>query len=197
VKWSAGARRIHFDLHNTVGICSALFLLVLGTTGVVVHFDNSIEQYLHKRAGTQRINRNVSSVVPDNGAKPIDVDQAIELALREIPGTQALMVTLPSNAKGTFLVALHFPEDRTPAGRSLAIVDLYSGKVLSQQSSRTAPMAARSIIWNRAIHTGDVFGLVTKTLMSLSSLMLVVQTVTGYYMWWKKLRARPAIRVAA
>jgi hypothetical protein len=25
--------------------------------------------------------------------------------------------------------------------------------------------------------------------MSLSSLMLVVQAVTGYFMWWKKLRA--------
>jgi uncharacterized iron-regulated membrane protein len=32
--------------------------------------------------------------------------------------------------------------------------------------------------------------LLTKTLMSLSSLMLVVQTVTGYFMWWKTLRAR-------
>jgi uncharacterized iron-regulated membrane protein len=26
--------------------------------------------------------------------------------------------------------------------------------------------------------------------MSLSSLMLVIQAITGYYMWWKKLRVR-------
>jgi len=51
-------------------------------------------------------------------------------------------------------------------------------------------MGTRAIIFNRATHTGDLFGYPTKILVSLSSLMLVIQAITGYYMWWKKLRLR-------
>jgi uncharacterized iron-regulated membrane protein len=189
VKWSGGAARVYFDVHNTAGIYSALFLMVLGITGIAVHFDNDIEDYLHHRAGTQKIGRNIPSVAPRSGA-PIDADQAIQSALNQIPGTRPLMVVLPANPKATYLVALRFPEDLTPGGRSWVNVDQYSGQPLGEQNSRTVAAGTRTIIWNRAIHTGDAYGLLTKTLLSLSSLMLVVQAITGYSMWWKKLRAR-------
>jgi uncharacterized iron-regulated membrane protein len=190
VKWSAAPFRVHFDLHNAAGIYSAAFLFVLALTGVAVRFDNSIEDYLHKSAGTKKIGRNFASGTPAEGQMPINADQAVAYALTAMPGTRPLSVTLPGNAKGSFLVVVRFPEDLTPGGRSWVNVDLYTGAALSMQNSRTVAMGSRSIIWNRAIHTGDVYGLLTKTLMSLSSLMLVVQTVTGYFMWWKKLRAR-------
>jgi uncharacterized iron-regulated membrane protein len=189
IKWSGGSARVYFDLHNTAGIYSALFLFVLGTTGIAVRFDNQIEDYLHHRAGTQKVGRNIPSVAPRSGV-PIDADQAIQSALNQIPGTRSLMVVLPANPKASYLVALRFPEDLTPGGRSWVNVDQYSGKALSEQNSRTAATGTRTIIWNRAIHTGDAYGLLTKTLLSLSSLMLVVQAITGYSMWWKKLRAR-------
>ncbi|MBZ5601704.1 MAG: PepSY domain-containing protein [Acidobacteriia bacterium] len=189
VKFDAGIRRFHFDLHNTAGIYSAAFLLVLGATGIVVHFDDSIEQSLHHRAGTHKIAKNVASSGP-KGAAPVTVDQAVQIALNAIPGTQTLAISLPANPKASYVIALHFPEDLTPGGRSWVNVDQYDGKVLSEQNSRTVAAGTRTIIWNRAIHTGDVYGLLTKTLMSLSSMMLVIQAITGYYMWWKKLRAR-------
>jgi uncharacterized iron-regulated membrane protein len=185
----AGARRFHFDLHNTAGIFSAAFLLILGATGVAVHFDNRLEDFLHQRAGTRRLVRKMTSEAPKSAA-PIDVDQAIQTALSAMPGTQALVVAPPANAKAAYLVALRFPEDLTPGGRSWVTIDQYDGKILSSQNSRTVAAGSRTIIWNRAIHTGDVYGLPTKTLMSLASLMLVVQAITGVYLWWIKLRAR-------
>jgi uncharacterized iron-regulated membrane protein len=189
VKRSGRGRRFSFDLHNTAGIYSAAFLLVLGVTGIAIHFDNRLEDYLHHRAGTQKIGRNPTSAASAS-RKPIDAGQAIDAALHEIPGTRALMVVPPANAKASYLVALRFPEDLTPGGRSWVNVDQYSGKPLIAQNSRTVAAGTRTIIWNRAIHTGDAGGLLTKTLMSLSSLMLVVQAITGYWMWWKKLRAK-------
>jgi uncharacterized iron-regulated membrane protein len=192
VKWNSSARRIHFDLHNTAGIYSALFLFVLGVTGVVVRFDDEIEQYLHRANGTHKIGKAIPSVAPKNGA-PIGPDQALQIALGEIPGTQPLMISLPANPKGSYVVALHFPEDLTPGGRSWVNIDQYDGKVLSKQNSRTVAMGTRTIIWNRRIHTGDLYGMLTKSLMSLSCLMLIIQAVTGYYLWWKKLRSsRPS-----
>ena len=190
VKWNASAFRVNFDLHNAAGIYSVVFLFVLAATGVAIHFDNAIEDYLHQSAGTKKVERNVPSGAPSAGGGRIDADRAVEVALREMPGTRALMVSLPGNAKASYVVTVRFPEDLTPGGRSWVNVDQYSGAVLGEQNSRTVAMGSRAIIWNRAIHTGDVYGLPTKTLMSLSSLMLVVQAVTGYFMWWKKLRGR-------
>jgi uncharacterized iron-regulated membrane protein len=189
INWSANARRIHFDLHNTAGIYSAAFLLVLGVTGIAIHFDNDIETYLHHRAGTQKIGKNTPSV-PQNGARPITPDQALQSALTTLPGTRASTISIPGGPKGSYLVSLHYPEDLTPGGRSWANVDQFSGKVLSFQDSRTVATGTRVIILNRATHTGDLYGYPTKILMSLSSMMLVIQAITGYYMWWKKLRVR-------
>jgi uncharacterized iron-regulated membrane protein len=190
VKWSANLRRISFDLHNTTGIYSAAFLVVLGVTGIVVHFDDDLEEYLHKQAGTQKILKNIPSAV-QSGGTPISPDQSVQIALAALPGTKALALSVPPNPKASYLVALHYPEDLTPGGRSWVNVDQFSGKVLSFQDSRTVAMSTRAVkIFNRAVHTGDVYGYPTKILASLSSVLLVIQAITGYYMWWKKLRVR-------
>lgn len=195
VKWKASARRVNFDLHNASGIYSAAFLLVLGITGIVIHFDNEIEKYLHQREGTTPIGRNKPSVVQP-GATRISPDQAIQSALAALPGTSALMVGLPANPKASYIIGVHYPEDLTPGGRSWANVDQYSGNVLSFQSSRTAPAASRVIIVNRAMHTGDILGYPSKMLVAVSGLMLIIQAITGYYMWWKKVRVKQSAEVA-
>ena len=189
INWRANARRIHFDLHNTAGIYSAAFLLVLGVTGIAIRFDDDIETYLHQRDGTKKIGRNIPSV-PQPGVTPITPDQSLQSALAALPGTQALSISMPGGPKASYVISLHYPEDLTPGGRSWANVDQFSGKVLSVQDSRTVATGTRAIILNRATHTGDLFGYPTKILVSLSSLMLVIQAITGYYMWWKKLRVR-------
>jgi uncharacterized iron-regulated membrane protein len=189
VKWGASARRIHFDLHNTAGIYSAAFLFVLGVTGIVIHFDNDLESYLHQKAGTAKIVKNTPSVV-QAGVTPITPDQAVRIALDAMPGTKALNVASPANPKASYLIGLRYPEDLTPGGRSWANVDQYSGKVVNSQNSRTVAAGTRTIITNRAIHTGDIFGFFSKLLMSLSCLMLITQAITGYYMWWKKMRVK-------
>lgn len=190
IKWkSVSSWRIHFDIHNTAGIYSAIFLLVLGISGLLIHYDNEIEEALHKANGTVKIGKNTPSVV-QKGVTPIGPDQAIQVALAELPGTKVNAIGVPANPKASYLVSVRYPEDLTPGGRSWVNVDQYSGKVLSLQNSRTVASGTKTIIINRAIHTGDYFGIVTKTLMCISCWMLITQAITGYFMWWKKLRAR-------
>ncbi|MBV9083021.1 MAG: PepSY domain-containing protein, partial [Acidobacteriaceae bacterium] len=151
-----------------------------------IHYDDEIEQWLHHRNGTAKIGKNAPSV-PQGGAKRIDAVKAVEVALATLPGTKPLYVSLPASPKGSYLIALRYPEDLTPGGRSWVNVDQYSGKPLNVQSSRTVAWGTRSIILNRAIHTGDIFGYVSKIIVSLTCLLLISQAITGYYMWWKKL----------
>jgi uncharacterized iron-regulated membrane protein len=125
---------------------------------------------------------------PPPGAKPITPDQAMEIAAAALPGTFAFQVGIPG-PKSAYQVRSRYPEDLTPGGRSRVMIDQYTGKVLYAEGSRTAPAGTRMVILNRAIHTGDVFGMPSKFLMSLASLMAVVQVISGVAMWWKRTRA--------
>jgi uncharacterized iron-regulated membrane protein len=185
IQWSGSSRRTWFDMHNVVGIFSLVFLLILAITGVMIGFERHTTPLLFKLTGSQPAQEPDIQLSPPPGATPITPDRALEIARAALPGAAPFEINAPAQ-KEPYEIRLRFPEDRTPGGRSGVLIDPYTGKVLFSQGSRTAPTGARLVIANRAIHTGDIFGIPSKMLMSLVSLMLVVQVVSGILMWWKK-----------
>jgi uncharacterized iron-regulated membrane protein len=186
-------RRFNFDLHYAVGFYSSLFLLILSLTGVVVAFGDYVVPALYSITHSEPAELDTDST-PVEGAKPVSADQALAVGLATIPGTSLVSLVPPKGAEGSWRVGLHFPEDRTPGGRTQVYVDQYSAKALAVQSSRTAPAGTRLVNLNRALHTGDIGGLPTKVLACLASLAVVVQAFSGVVMWWK--RRTPAKREA-
>ena len=177
-------KRFWFDLHNVTGIFSFAFLLILTVTGLLIGFEETSVPMFYKITGSEP-SRPPAIPPPPYGAAPISLDQAMEIARAAIPGAAPFAINIPG-PKGAYQVRSRFPEDLTPGGRSRVIVDQYTGKVLLTESSRTAPAGTRMVIANRAIHTGDILGIPSKALMSLASLMAVVQLITGLTMWWKR-----------
>ena len=112
-------------------------------------------------------------------------DSALALAHTALPGAMPFSVNVPGPTDA-FLVRSRYPEDRTPGGRSAVVIDPYTARVRFAEGSRTAPAGARLVIANRAIHTGDVFGLPSKFVMSLASLGAVLQVISGVMMWLKR-----------
>ena len=178
-------RRFNFDLHYAVGFYSSLFLLILSFTGVMVAFSDYTVPALYKMTHSDAGDDETEST-PVANAKPISADQAIAAALGALPGTRLVSLMPPAGPAGSYRVAAHFPEDRTPGGRSYAFVDQYSGQILSAENSRTAPAGTRLVNLNRALHTGDIGGLPAKILVCMASLAVVVQAFTGVVMWWKR-----------
>ncbi len=185
IKFDGSLVRAMFDIHTVTGIYSALFLLCLSATGIVIAYEGSVLSWLYRVTDTRPIARYAPSTVKP-GAMSISPDRAIEISRQAIPGALPLLVIFPGGPRDPYNVRMHFPEDLTPGGRSWVILDQYSGDVLVAQNSRTAPGPTRADILNRAIHTGDVFGTISKTVGSLSSLLVVVQAVTGIVLWWKR-----------
>lgn len=186
-------RRFNFDLHHAAGFYSSVFLFILSVTGVMIAFADSTVPEMYKITHSEPPDQETEST-PIPNARPISPDQAIGTALATIPGTRLVSLMPPRGATGSYRVALHFPEDRTPGGRSVVYIDQFSGGVLSSESSRTAPAGTRLVNLNRALHTGDIGGLPTKIIACLASLAVIVQAFTGVVMWWK--RGSPAKRPA-
>ena len=182
-------RRFNFDLHHAAGFYSSVFLFLLSLTGVMIAFGEYTVPAMYSITHSEAPDPETEST-PVPNAHPISPDQAIATALATIRGTQLVSLMPPRGQAGSYRIAVHFPEDRTPGGRSTVYIDQFSGGVLSFQSSRTAPAGTRLVNLNRAIHTGDIGGLPTKIIACLASLAVIVQAFTGVAMWWK--RSSPA-----
>ena len=193
---SNGSRRFWFDVHNSMGILALVFVLLLTVTGIMIAFEKQTTPLLYRITGSQEVEqpRLEATVVP--GATPLTPDEAMAVAAKAVPGATPFFLIVPSG-KQPYRISARFPEDRTPGGRTRVVVDPYGGKVLFTIDSRSGPGGYRAVTLNRAIHTGDIFGLASKTVMALASLVMALQLVTGVVMWIKRRGAEKKARTAA
>lgn len=184
VSWARGGRRAWFDVHNAVGIFAWVFLFLLGLTGVVIGFESVTTPLFYRVTGSHP-STGSGAIDPVPGARMMTPDEALAIARTSMPGATPIFISAPE-PKAAYRIAMRFPEDRTPGGRTRVAAHPNTGAVLQANSSRTAPAGTRLINLNRAVHTGDILGVPTKLLMSLASLAAVAQAITGLMMWWRR-----------
>jgi uncharacterized iron-regulated membrane protein len=186
IAWNATRRRRWLDVHAVTGISVFAFLLPLGLTGAAIAFDGA-EDLAYRVTGSAPAARPAHVVTPLLSGR-ISLDRAMAIARAAVPGATPFQIAIPK-PDGTYGIRARFPEDLTPGGRSRVEVDQYTGEVVFAESSRTAPAGTRAVILNRAIHTGDVFGMPSRILMSLASLLTVVMATSGLLTWWYRRKA--------
>ncbi len=194
MKWSSRARRT-FDLHNVIGFYSAVFLFLFALTGVVIHWESGSQKLLARWAGEAPVPAMDNPPLPAAEAIALDAQQIVAHAQQAAPGAQATMIQFPNRPGMPVRVAMKYSEDHTPAGRTNVFLDAYTGKVLSLRSSRTAPLDFKIVkLWNRQVHTGDIYGWPTRILACVLSMALPLMAITGPMLWWGKFRRNRARR---
>jgi uncharacterized iron-regulated membrane protein len=195
VQWSATGRR-WFDLHNAVGFYSAIFLFLFAFTGIVIQWDDT----------TERLIDHVAKPAPAASmAKPADVapgtplaqpDTLAQAALNAVPGAKITWVQIPPSGKPVRVV-LRYPEDHTPMGRSRVMLDPHTAAVLGIIDTRNAALSYKYVeVWNRQIHTGDIYGWPTRILAAIFSMTLPLMAFSGPLLWWKGRRKSAKVATA-
>ncbi len=192
VKVSASWRRINLDLHHAVGFFSCAFICVLSVTGLVKVYGDKLQPFFDRVTGSPTMTRDLPSTA--SRASTVSIDDAVAIARMRLPGARLARILPPKEKNGAFVVQMKFPGDSTVPGRSWVVVDQYSGSVLSSLDARTAPAGGKIPIINRAIHVGAIYGVPTRILAFLSGLAVVLQTATGYFLWWRKLPRSSGVR---
>jgi uncharacterized iron-regulated membrane protein len=183
IKISRGPRRLlYFDLHNSVGVFSSLFLLGFAFTGANMAFEAWTVPATYKITGVSPPRGDPPSTPPE-GAMPISPDVALDSAKQYLSDAIPLWIVLPQDREASYLVKMRFPEDHSSNGTSIVWVDQYTGKILTVWNSRTAPLARKIQSLNRVFHTGEFLGYPGKTLACLMSLALMIQILTGFCLW--------------
>jgi uncharacterized iron-regulated membrane protein len=176
-----------FDLHNSFGIMSLVFVLLLVATGLVISFETQTTPFLYRISHSQPPRWPSVQVAPVPGQMPITPDRALAIARATVPEATPFLILVP-HGNQAYQIFLRYPEDRTPGGRTRIIIDPYSGSILSAIDSRRAPAGYRLVNLNRALHTGDILGIASKIVLSLASLIMPFQLLTGLVMWVKRRR---------
>jgi uncharacterized iron-regulated membrane protein len=182
VRSASSWKRTNFDLHNVFGFYSSIVLVAITLSGALIAFEATTDPLI------RRLDRNPPAAetqsLPVPGEARIPLDAAVALAERALPGAAATIVNLPAASNSAIRVLMRFPEDRTPAGRSLVYLDQFSGKVLAVENTRTAPLGTRILNLKRSAHTGDVLGAPTRVLYFIVGLAVAVQAMTGALIAW-------------
>jgi uncharacterized iron-regulated membrane protein len=200
VRWDRTGWRRVLDLHALLGAISCAFLFMFAVTGAVVHWDDGVQSLIGRVTG------NASPRPPRNPATStcaadalLDVDHVIAAGQRLLPGARVTSIQLPG-ARVTALrvlepgaavarLSLKYPEDRTPNGRSILLMDRCTGRAAFTIDTRSAPMSyLYPREWNRELHTGDIFGWPSLVLAFVFSLGLCAMGLTGPLVWLMKRR---------
>ena len=177
--------RTWYDWHNAIGIFSFVFLLLLSMTSVFIGFEDMARPLAFRVTGSTPPPVVAPKVPAQPGVMQITPDAALDIARGAIPGATPFLVPIVSPTDA-YVVRARFSEDLTPGGRSRVLINSYSGEVMQIENSRTAPVGRRVETINRAIHTGDIFGIPSKIVMSIASIMAPVQLLTGVMLWWRR-----------
>ncbi len=195
VNWNASSRRIVFDLHNALGFYAFVFMLLFGATGVIIHWQSAMLPAANRALHITDAEPEFHSKAANATARHQALEDVARTAALAVPGARVTQISLPKTS-GVYRVWMKYPEDSTPLGRTNLLIDPYSGAVLWQRTSRSAPTTTRFFRqWNRELHTGDILGWPGKILMCLMSLSLPVLAVTGPLFWFRKRRKTIPARV--
>ena len=176
---AGGGRPFWYDLHATLGIAAVAFMILLATTGIIMGFGSTTRPMLYALTGSQPVPPPKIPPPPADATPSISVDQALMIAGDAMPGAKPVAISV-ANARAYF-VLIHPPGDSFYLGQ--VTVDKYTGAALAAE---TRPAGDRLAVLIGAIHRGDIFGLPSKVIMALASLLLAVQVVSGAVMWIKR-----------
>jgi uncharacterized iron-regulated membrane protein len=189
----AGARgvRLHRDLHGAVGVWSLVIFMVVSFSGVYLAFPQTLGDGVSAIFPARDLRAQVS-VEPVKGAKPLDVDQVVELAVNALPGATLRSVAPPARPNQAYRVGL------APAGHShgapmaTVFVDPWTARVVEIRDPARYSLGETLLAWQRPLHAGEGLGALWKWLVFLSGVLPPLFAVTGTAMWWLKRKARKA-----
>lgn len=185
--------RLAFDLHQMLGGLAWVALLVLAVSGIVIHWNGESQGLMEKLTGATPPPQFPRTVPDCQGRPALGVDVLLTAARAAVPGAHATVIQADFDATRPVRVILKYPEDQTPAGRTLVFLAACTARPIQVISSRTQSAAYRwTRMWNREIHTGEIWGWPTRILAALASLTLPLMAVTGPLMWWGRRRKREA-----
>lgn len=115
-------------------------------------------------------------------AEPIGLDRAV--AIFDRLGLHAgYRIALPQGPRGAYSASW---EPSSVAGTRVVHLDQYTGEVLADVRFAEFGAGAQMVEWAISVHQGEEFGWVNQLVMFAACIAIVILSLSGVLMWWKR-----------
>lgn len=163
---STTPRRLLLTLHRWLGLLVGVVVIVIGLTGGILVFENEIDQVLHPA---------LWHVTPQGSPRPLD---ALIEAVRALHPDDRLewigIDTAPDNSYVMHTIS-----------RRQIFVNPYSAEILGERGYDQT-FFGMIFFLHRTLLAGEV----GRTVVGITTLVVVFLLVTGLYLWWPRTLAR-------
>jgi len=173
------------DLHNLLGIATAVWLLVVGITGVLNELSTplfglwqmtDVKTMLDKYYGK-------APLQPNELSSP---QAAYQTATQALPGMGITSIVFPGYKFGSPYHFVLWSKGNTPLTSQLFSPVLVDGKTGKLSTIIKMPTYLQAIDLSRPLHFGNYGGLPLKVIWALFDVVAIVVLISGVYLWFAR-----------
>lgn len=166
-----------YGIHRVVGLWIGMPLLILFAAGFALCFDDRLESAL----GVGRPPPSAAAVVSGVGVSPA---RALDVALARYPGSTLTALSMPTAQHGWYRVRVRAPgELKRMYGTTTVFLSVATGAVLLEYPASTAPLARFLYDAIYPLHTGEMGGLVGRSVLAVLGVALLTMGAYGIRLW--------------
>ena len=185
-------RAREWNWHNVIGIWSAVPLLFIVTTGIIISYPWA-SNVLFKLTGSQPPSRgwrggarSPNAPNRDGNVSPLTQSQSLNdivlVAKRQVPGWNSITVEVPESQDRTVNVSIDTSVGGQPEKASQLAINRQSGRIETAKRFSDNNLGTKLRAWARFTHTGEEFGLAGETIAALACIGAVMLVWTGLSM---------------
>lgn len=192
VKWGGRWRRVNYDLHNVLGFYATSIALILSISGLAIAFE-PVSKAIYNTANLGKDIKYEDEVTEPKSdslkraglaARPV-VDLAFAYARKQAPAAEMFLIHNDPTFSGAIGVGAYAKSMRYSHATGFEF-DKYNGKLLKAYIYDKKSPGLKLMEMNYDIHVGQIFGLTTKIIAFLASLICASLPVTGLIIWLGK-----------
>jgi uncharacterized iron-regulated membrane protein len=184
IRHRSGMMLLAFDLHRLLGLLSAVALIVLASTGVLLSYPSILETLVgasgmeHGETGRTI----TSTAVPNN--HPTGLAAASFVAQAPFPRAELRRVTTPAGDTGIYRINLRQSSEINRRHPYTTVwVDRWSGQIKEVRNPAGFSTGETFATWVWPLHTGEALGATGRLAWFLAGLSLFVLYVSGLLRW--------------
>ena len=193
-----GGRARDFNWHNVFGCWSAIVLIAIVTSGVVMSFQwanrlvfTLAGEQVPQRGNVQQAGPRVDVPPPEPGRDKLSRDAVVQRVAAQFPQWESIAFDSGQqrgerSAIEPINVVVSSKAAFQTRGRIQLAIDPYRGNVLSKVGFEDQSRGTRARIWLRFLHTGEAFGLLGKVIATIATLASLFLVYTGFALSYRR-----------